>query len=211
MSSDTRSQKLGFFKRHYILTSFLFFIIAAVSWWKYEHPTGTWRYKLTVTIETPDGIKSGSAVREVTYINGPKILPDVAGSTWKVKGEAVVIDLGQGRYLFAPMDVDGSYSIVYDAFPYRPTSARDSIRYYESLVGQKKTLNRYPELVTFKNIKDFDTVTKVDAEKLAGTFGEGVKFKEMTIEMSDEDVTREISKYLGSLHMVGPYLFVKAE
>ena len=28
-------------------------------------PSGTWRYKMTVTVETPEGIKTGSAVREV--------------------------------------------------------------------------------------------------------------------------------------------------
>jgi hypothetical protein len=211
--NEEKSNTLGFFARHKILTGFLIAIIAIVGWWKYEFPSATWNHKLTVTIETPEGLKTGSAVREVTYINGPKILPDVAGANWKVKGEAVVVDMGQGKYLFAIMDVDGSYRIVYDAFPYTPKSVRDGIRYYKSITGKKKTLDKslYPTLVTFTDIKAPKTVTQVDASNLSATFGIGVTLKDVTIEMTDEDVTWGMEKYLCKRQMIGPYLFVKRE
>lgn len=197
MTSGNAPRILGFFKHHYILTGFLIFIIAIVGWWNYEHPTGIWRYKMTVTVETPEGLKTGSAVREVTYKNGPKILPDVAGSSWDVKGEAVVVDLGNGKYLFALMDVDGSYRIVYDMFPYTPKSARDHIRYYESLAGQKRVLGgKYPTFVTFKDIKDPKTVTQVDPFNLSATFGAGVKLKDITLEITNDEITKIISEIL---------------
>lgn len=196
--NDNKTNILGFFKRHYILTGFLIAIIAITGWWKYEFPSATWRYKLTVTVETPEGIKTGSAVREVTYTNGPKILPDVAGASWKVKGEAVVVDIGQDKNLFALLDVNGSYQIVYDVFPYQGQSVRDHIQYYKSLTGQKKTLEKsqYPTMVTFKDIKDPKTVEQVDPFNLSATFGAGVNLKDVTIEMTDEDVTWEVEKCL---------------
>lgn len=212
-NEDNGTNTSNFFKRHKILTGLFIALLAIIGWWKVEFPSATWRYKLTVTVETPEGIKTGSAVREVTYINGPKILPDVSGSQWKVKGEAVVVDLGHDKYLFAIMNVDGSYKIVYDAFPYTTASARDGIRYYQSITGQKKILppNLYPTLVTFKDIKDPKTVTQIDPNNLSATFGAGVSLKDITVEMTDDDVTEKINKFLGSRQVVGPYLFVTGE
>jgi len=58
-----------------------------------KNSSGTWRYRVTVEIETPEGIKSGSAVRELS-VGTPLInLPD-AGNPGRIRGEAVVIDLG---------------------------------------------------------------------------------------------------------------------
>lgn len=200
---------LGFAGRHWMLSTFLVLIVGIAAWWQYSFPSGTWRYKMTVTVETPEGIKTGSAVREVTYSNGPKILPDVAGASWNVKGEAVVVDMGQGKYLFALLDVDGSYQIVYDVFPYYGQSARDHIQYYKSLTGQKKILEKsqYPTMVTFKDIKDPKSVIAVDRANLAGTFGAGVKLKDVTIEMTDDNVTWGVDTYLAWLAgLKGGYL-----
>ena len=33
--------------------------------WRQAYPSGSWRYKMTVVVQTPEGIKTGSAVREV--------------------------------------------------------------------------------------------------------------------------------------------------
>ena len=54
-------------------------------------------------------------------------------------------------------------------------------------------------------------MTQVDASNLSATFGIGVTLKDVTIEMTDEDVTWGMEKYLGKRQMIGPYLFVKGE
>ena len=64
----------------------------------------SWHQKLTVTVETPDGPRSGSAVSAAWFQMTPKWsgVGDSAGaSNSSLSGEAVVVDLGQGRYLFA--------------------------------------------------------------------------------------------------------------
>lgn len=54
----------------------------------------TWRYKMTVTVETPEGIKTGSAVREISNSLQGNNWPDV-GNPAGVRGEAVVVDLSK--------------------------------------------------------------------------------------------------------------------
>ena len=41
-------------------------LIGSLVLWNANHPSGTWRYKVTVEIETPEGVKSGSAIRQLS-------------------------------------------------------------------------------------------------------------------------------------------------
>ena len=77
----------------------------AVLWalgWSYvqiNYPTCTFRYKLTAEVMTPDGLKSGSSVVEVSYQRGG----DWGGGPHpydSLLGEATYVDLGAGKNLF---------------------------------------------------------------------------------------------------------------
>jgi hypothetical protein len=62
-------------------------------------------YRLTVEIETPNGLRRGEAVRHVftpcpDFIS-TTLFPIGAGPQWSVEGEAVFIDLGSGRNVVA--------------------------------------------------------------------------------------------------------------
>jgi hypothetical protein len=195
----------GFVEGHKVLVGVALLIALLTGWWKYEFPSGTWRYKMTVTVETPEGLKTGYAVREVFYTDGPKLLPDVAGSQWGVKGEAVVVDMGHGAYLFALVDDDGSAWIRDDIFPDSPRHPdQNVVRHYAKMEGKKTTLDKklYPRFVTFTDIKDPKSVVAVARDNLAGPFGAGVTLKDITIEMTEEDVTWGIEQYLGWLPTV---------
>ena len=170
----------------------------------------SWRYKMTVTVETPEGIKTGSAVREVDVKLLYRFNPG-ASSQYVVRrsviGEAVVVDLGQRRKLFAIMDPDGAYQVIYKMFPpsikysddIEPVEA--DCKYYSHLRDAKASLPsaRIPEfarLVTFTDLNDPMSVTDVDYRDLTKTFGEGVSIKEVTVEMTDEPITWGIEKLL---------------
>src|SRR4051812_15423843 len=60
----------------------------------------TFRYKMTVTVTTPEGDKTGSAVREVSVTHGLHLTPEMQPAV-HLKGEAVVVDLGSRGVLFA--------------------------------------------------------------------------------------------------------------
>lgn len=63
-------------------------------------PTYSWHQKLTLVIMTPDGVKTGASVVEMWVEDGPS-LGQIPGISSGLRGEATVVDLGDGRYLFA--------------------------------------------------------------------------------------------------------------
>src|SRR5688572_22804894 len=83
-------------------------VIAAMFAWSYvSDMRNTVRYRMTVEVETPEGLRTGSAVREVTLNDGKSWnwLPPFAWfgeqrPQWRLKGEAVAVDLPSGQTLF---------------------------------------------------------------------------------------------------------------
>jgi hypothetical protein len=73
---------------------------------QYNYPTCTFRYKLTAEVMTPDGLKTGSSVIEVSYSS---VHPLPNPGRWRsdtVTGEAVFVDLGHGKNLFVLLGAD---------------------------------------------------------------------------------------------------------
>jgi hypothetical protein len=188
--------------------------------WHIAYPSGTWRYKMTVAVETPEGIKTGSAVREVSAYTMPRILPEACTVCMGLaKGEAVVVDLGKRGVLFAllhgPEGVDYGYDIVQSAFPFvtPPSQPEAFVRHYRSLKTGPVVMTQglYPMFVRFRDPKDPKTLENViefeDASKvwppryaikkdhMEEMFGQGVTLKDVSIEMTDEPVTHLIKKY----------------
>lgn len=187
-------------------------------------PTGTWRYRLTVEVETPEGIKTGSAVREVKVVHGIPLTPESRPST-RVKGEAVMVDLGERGKVFALLD--HAFEIVHRSFPLPGSgvggigTTPEAIRYYASLksgVAEVATEWR-PRMVTFADMQDPTSVQLVyqtdwceernekggisrygcvKADNFAAIFGGGVRLKHVTIEMTEDEVTTGVDKFLPS-------------
>lgn len=163
-------------------------------------PSGTWRYKMTVTVETPEGLKSGSAVREVSNRDNTLLgvqLPEAGARISEIEGEAVVIDLGIRGVLFALIE-HGSYSELYSAFSVRdPSNKIDDLKKLQ--LGNSAQLPKpdWPTFITFKDIKDPKSITRVNKNDLSEYFGEGVKLSSIVIEIVDVPVTwGEVSKVL---------------
>lgn len=206
------------------------FALAGLLAWAYSplYYSGSWRYRITVNVETPEGMKSGSAVREVRVSDIASYLRIVGGlPEIKVKGEAVVVDLGKRGILFAVMNghvghEGDAYRNVFDAFPYpgpRGALSRYGIRYYDHLKEGFAYLapEKYPKMVMFRDLENPMTAELVygvqprdrrdDARNFVGIaynitdqfedkFGEGVKIKNVAMEMVRDPVTRKIDQYL---------------
>lgn len=186
----------------------------------------TWRYKITVEIETPEGVKSGSAVREVQASkNAANIVNrDAPAIEYKIIGEAVAIDLQELGILFALIDWSSRMEIE-TAFPTKYTSPSEYINFYNQLsLGTSAELNtNHPKMVTFTDINDLGTSKLVYENTLYDNghvqyvnnfeevFGEGVHLKKITVQITDEPITWKMEKYLGKRRAVGPYEFVKGE
>lgn len=148
-------------------------------------------YRLTVEVDTPDGLKTGSSVIEV--------------------------DLGQRGVVFALLrskdDVDFAARIMFllapkgtlDEDPYlgRFANMLEMREPIELPATQKKInpslaeMKGRPMLVTFTDLSDPTSVAEVDPDDLAPTFGKGVSLKRITVQITNDPVTTGIEKRLG--------------
>lgn len=188
------------------------------------HELPTYRYRLTVEVDTPEGLKSGSSVIEVrTELAGKVKLPDANGLRIEFKGEAVAVDLGPRGVLFALLRSESSVSwaggVMERVTP--PPPAATKVRYakwHARMLANKgvHALHRispftlqpwerpkpddppkdYPMLVRFGDITDPKTVERVNPDDLAASFGSGVKLRRITVELTDDPVTTGIEKRL---------------
>jgi len=169
-------------------------LLAFCAAWSTRFPDGRWRYRLTLEVDTPEGVKTGASVVEV-HSWSEEFLP-VPGSPTaiRVKGEAAAVDLGARGVLFAVLrsetNVDNAYWIVWNSFPVPGTKpgttqrGSDGIRYYHSLQGKAEVpALAMPMLVRFRDINDPTSVERVEPDDLAKSFGPGVSLRHMTIEM----------------------------
>ncbi len=164
----------------------------------------TWHQKLTVTVETPAGVVSGSSVQKVTWTD-QKFVPGQPGgrAVNSLRGEATVIDLGGGRYLFVllgGMETLAQYVVLGPEAIGAPMAERG-----EQLeqVGRSGAVprERYPLMVTFDDIADPKTVQRVDPDALAASFGPGTRLASVTLEITDEPVTEgKVEEVLGWIY-----------
>jgi hypothetical protein len=161
-----------------------------------------WRQKLTVTVETPSGERSGSSVVDVTALFGQ--LP-LSGNEveYAVKGEATVVEVAPGRYLFALL----THPQELAAHVWRdqlPASRKDWLPLVSHLRGARSVDPKdYPVLVTFGDISDPDSVRVVSAGDLVATFGSGFRLSDVTLEITGDEVTT--GKLGPLLKWLGPY------
>ncbi len=69
-----------------------------------------YRYRLTVEVDTPSGLRTGSSVIEVrTFVAGKNAIPSPGQVFHRVTGEAVAVDLPGNQRLFALLRSEESY------------------------------------------------------------------------------------------------------
>ena len=84
--------------------------------------TPTYRYRLTVEVETPEGLRTGSSVIEVQTDVASKLSISTPGQVrTRVRGESVAVDLPGGKTLFALLrseeNVDWPRYVMYKLTP----------------------------------------------------------------------------------------------
>ena len=173
----------------------------------------TWNYRVTVEVNTPEGLKVGSAVRQIHAILQPRITPETK-SRAKIIGDAVAVDLGDRGVLFALVDWD-SYEELFQTFPYHDDPfTSEGLNYYSTLTSAEPVeldpLKKpgYPTLVMFEDIDNPLTIQQVMKWKRNGNgfafvednfsenFGEGVSVKRITIQPTSAPVTNKIKTIL---------------
>ena len=179
---------------------------------KITYPTAMFRYKLTAEVMTPQGLKTGSSVIEVSYTHFYSLSgsPNLIRS---VTGEALFIDLGSGKNFIITL-TSGESGRQTEKEPSAPSfngalnpldlpikvlnlnwpNGRDGAesilaKQVEALRGKEPAtvpLGFLPTTVMFRNINDPDSVEVVQPESLSQSFGEGYALVKATLQITDE-------------------------
>ena len=169
-----------------------------------------YRYRITIEVETPQGLRTGSAVQETLVGKSNIDLGDLSGKRgMRTRGEAVAVDLPGGKVLFALLPDPNQTQAVLDpdwkndwVESAKRISGGDTPRGALAMAPSQQTVHfaeptGYPKLVYFRNIADPTSVEEVDPGNLAASFGPGVRLKRITVQVTNDDVTTGIEKRLG--------------
>jgi hypothetical protein len=179
-------------------------------WFQYNYPTCTFRYKLTAEVMTPDGLKTGSSVIEVSYRSFYS-LSGYPSLKLTAIGEAVQIPLDGKRLFVATLmgtNRNGKQFGLYDDKPEYMKSGLDLhalplkalgvhwTGYDEWALAKKiediRQLKRkhavpfqnLPLLVVFNDIANPDSVVVAEPNGLDKTLGAGFALQNVWLELT---------------------------
>jgi hypothetical protein len=176
--------------------------LGAVLYWLNYRPHA-YRYEITIEVDTPEGVRNGSSVREIKWSAQPGSFGNFFN--FKQRGEAVAVDLPGGQTLFSPMDNNG-YDTVLAGFG--PASTGDLKLVLERAKADRKIYTfpsedelrprglHLPIMVWFSDLNDPKSVMKVNSENFEAAFGPGVRLKRITMQATGKPVTQQIERRL---------------
>ena len=165
--------------------------------------------KLTVAVETSDGVRSSNSVLMIRW--------DKAGRGFEYFGEAVAVPLPKGQYLFATLQA--KWSEDWPAYLHESVDLGDPSlkgeQYFDRISVDRRVWplkrrrvtalqdsDNYPLFVRFKSLSDPTSVEIVDPDQLDRAFGKGCKLRNFTVQMTGGPRTYKIDRVLPWLNFV---------
>lgn len=178
-------------------------IAAVVVLYELKYPTYSYRYRMTVNVEVDGQVRSGSSVIEVRVSKQLQFLPDVNPLEYRERGEAVFVDLGNGRNIVALL-ASGAFAESYGYAAFLVTKHFKmnlldgrQLASLPSLRGKwELARDELPTFATFINPNDPATLRLVSIDQLEQTFGPGAHWRGAVIELTTDPVTSAIESKL---------------
>ena len=176
------------------------------------HTKASYRFRMTVEVETPQGLKTGSGVLQMNGVVNTKLTAEERSGGAGLQGQAVIVDLPDGpvfvllsnvanRELF-PVAVTTALAPVPDTEKDWNAGFMASVqRLARARPGEfKADLHYEPMMVRFRNINDPKSVELVDPN--------AISVKRIWVETTDAPLTTGIEKRLRWLHHYRDWLEV---
>jgi hypothetical protein len=159
--------------------------------------SGSYRFRMTVEVETPEGVRTGSSVYEVTATKSPALTSEEHEGGGGLRGEAVVVDLPGGPlFVTLKMPVAGESLGAAATLALAPETRRGNVDAYVAAVdrlggvsdGTKAELPRkqWPLMVRFRDIADPASVEEA--------YPDAIGVKRILLETTHDEMTRGIEK-----------------
>lgn len=182
-----------------IFIGFLVAIAVLFVGYKIKYPTYSWRQKITVVVDTPSGPVSGSSVSTASWT---RRAIDFGGFGWSYdsQGEAIAVNLGNNRYLFALLIRPPNYEYIGSVAPasiYKLEGRPTNEKLFREVSGQRGRSEgqiivpdyQWPLMVTFTDKSNPLSIRLVNPKNLKASFGAGYVLKSVTLQITDEPVT----------------------
>lgn len=176
--------------------------LGAVLWHGLSESPSTYRYRMTVEIETPDGPRTGSAVRELVYRKAPRLSMEAKTFILKERGEAVAVDLPGGQAVFALLDENAADTIIAGLGggdrrrPVKDLLDRGGSGEYPDRAVLRQSYLDLPQLVRFRDLRDPTSMESLAPDDLEPSLGAGVRIKRVGIQITGDPVTEELTNRL---------------
>lgn len=167
------------------------------------YPVYSYRYRMTVIVDVSGQLRSGSSVIEVRTSKQPRITPETRVLNESVEGDAVFVNLDGKKNLIAALasanegvDLGFTKTLVPSHFHLNLFEDGALIQ-LSQLRGRWELSGRdLPLFIALSDLTDPKTARLVKPDEFGQVFGSGIRLREVTIEMTTDPVTREISAKL---------------
>ncbi len=200
MSKSSHTTLIGLLPRYVaVLAGALLVVVGGLAACSSAFERNSFRYRLTVEIETPEGPRLGSGVVEIAESRGW-----LGTAPTFAKGEAVVVDLGAQGLLAVLLSGQegpaGGYTdarrIAFANFAADASSVggsenvrREIKRYASGSFRRDLGLAQLPAMVRIRDATDPSTIMRVDPLNFEAAFNSMASFKRATLETTREAVT----------------------
>ena len=185
-----------------------------------------YRYRLRISVRTPEGIVSGASVLEVsTFRAGDNTIPTPGAVRHSLRGQAIFVDLGErgkllGLLASADGNVDWAKNILFRLTPPARnvppgTSSRERFAArYAAMLSNRKPIEvpqylpdgimnasrpAWPMMVKLDNSLALETMVVVDPLQLPKYFGPGVEIDKLEAQITYDQVDFGIKKFINWL------------
>jgi hypothetical protein len=182
-----------------------------------DQTLSTYRYRVMVEVDTPEGVRRGASVIQVETHRGPGWTPDKYSASWRVGGDAVTVDLGRRGKLFMTFrDGVSSYAWPQEAMlsyigglsgsgvtaeNKRRTEVQQvlEIKGWNCIRGctgenqyAAQTNGGKPLFLTFRNCNNPASIRLLHYDQFDRVFGQRVKLRDIKVMVTNDPVTRTI-------------------
>jgi|GEM_PF-5665954 len=178
------------------------------------YPSEPLRYRMTVTVDTPDGTRSGSSVLESTITAGTRF-GDASGIRYRMEGEAVTVPLPNGKVLFVLLrsqdigDPASYHANLMQVAACRnghpsetpPPSICEGGNWQEfrnwarnEQLSVELDHSIYPMVVTFGDIENPSTVESVNPNNLEAEMGYDYRIKIIDLQITKNPLQHSINR-----------------
>lgn len=162
----------------------------------------TYRYRLNVEVNTPDGVKFGSSVVEISWWTNYWIPGLGPRDDDEITGDATFVDLGHGKNIVALLAAGPTgEERHFDELTWRAFGHKEAQEGWIAMETERGSVelrsDEWPTFITFRNVAVPDSAEVIiRPDDLGAVVGEGYSLKRVWIESTSDPIASSLDEKL---------------